>query len=118
MKHGGLTVKAEELRNWLEENKEVIVLDVRPKNQREEWQIPGSRYIDAYERINANDGSVLDEISIPENIKVVTVCAAGRTSEIAADKLRKKGIEAYSLDGGMKAWRERGFPVEAVQPPA
>lgn len=104
MKNGELTVKAEELRNWLEEKKEVIVLDVRPKSQREEWQIPGSIYVDAYQRLNANDPSVLDDITIPENSKVITVCEAGRTSQIAANELRGKGINAYSLDGGMKAW--------------
>jgi rhodanese-related sulfurtransferase len=92
------------LQNWLENKENVVVLDVRPKEQREEWQIPGSIYVDAYQRLNANDPSVLDEVSIPENAIVVTVCAAGRTSKIAANELRKKGIEAYSLDGGMKAW--------------
>ena len=92
------------LQNWLENKENVVVLDVRPKEQREEWQIPGSIYVDAYQRLNANDPSVLDEVSIPENAIVVTVCAAGRTSNIAAKELRKKGIEAYSLDGGMKAW--------------
>jgi glyoxylase-like metal-dependent hydrolase (beta-lactamase superfamily II) len=99
-----LTVNTDELRTWLEEKEPVVVLDVRPKDQREEWKIPGSIYLDAYQRLNANDPTVLDEISIPENAKVVTVCAAGRTSQIASKELRKKGIEAYSLKGGMKAW--------------
>lgn len=97
-------IDAETLRLWLEEEKPVFVLDVRPKEQREEWQIPGSAYVDAYIRLNEGDPTVLDEVSIPDNAKVVTVCAAGRTSQLAADALRKKGIEAYSLDGGMKGW--------------
>jgi glyoxylase-like metal-dependent hydrolase (beta-lactamase superfamily II) len=92
------------LQNWLEHKENVVVLDVRPKEQREEWQIPGSMYVDAYTRLNANDLSILDDIAIPEGATVVTVCAAGRTSNIAANELRKKGIDAYSLDGGMKAW--------------
>ena len=104
MESNGLTVSAEELRILLEKKEPLVVLDVRPKDQREEWQIPGSMYIDAYQRLNANDPTVLDEISIPENMKVVTVCAAGRTSKIAANELRKKGVEAYSLKGGMDAW--------------
>jgi rhodanese-related sulfurtransferase len=73
MESNGLTVNVEELRIMLEEKQPVIVLDVRPKEQREEWQIPGSIYVDAYQRLNANDLKVLDEISIPENTKVVTV---------------------------------------------
>lgn len=97
-------INAEILRKWLEEGKPVFILDVRPKEQRDEWQIPGSIYLDAYKRLNAGDNSVLDEISIPENTPVVTVCAAGRTSQIAATELANKGIEAYSLEGGMKGW--------------
>ncbi len=92
------------LRDWLDNHSDVLVLDVRPADQRKEWQIPGSIHIDAYQRLKENDLSVLDEIRVPENTKVVTVCAAGRTSQIASDALRAKGIEAYSLEGGMKAW--------------
>lgn len=104
MENKDLIVTADELRTMLENKERVVVLDVRPKEQREEWQIPGSIYIDAYKRLNANDPAVLDDVKIPENTKVVTVCAAGRTSQIAANELRKKGIEAYSLEDGMKGW--------------
>lgn len=97
-------INAETLRTWLEEDKPVFILDVRPKEQREEWQIPGSAHLEAYKRLNEGDSSVLDEISIPENTPVVTVCAAGRTSQVAASELRKRGIEASSLKDGMKGW--------------
>ena len=99
-----LFVNTNTLSHWLESGKQVAVLDIRPKDQREEWKIPGSIYIDAYKRLNDGDASVLDEVSIPRNVPVVTVCAAGRTSRIAAGELRKKGIEAYSLENGMKGW--------------
>jgi len=103
MESNGLTISTEQLSTWLEEKEPVVVLDVRPKDQREEWQIPGSVYVDTYQRLKDNDPTALDEISISKNTKVVTVCAAGRTSKIAANELRKKGVEAYSLDGGMNA---------------
>jgi glyoxylase-like metal-dependent hydrolase (beta-lactamase superfamily II)/rhodanese-related sulfurtransferase len=92
------------LQSWLENNKNVLVVDVRPPAQREEWQIPGSIYVNAYERLNKGDESVLDDVKVPENTKVVTVCAMGRTSQLAANVLRKKGIDAYSLQDGMKGW--------------
>jgi len=98
------SVTSEILRTWLDNDKPVFILDVRSKEQRDEWQIPGSIYVDAYKRLNAGDNSVLEEVSIPKNTPVVTVCAAGRTSEIAASELRKKGIDAHSLEGGMKGW--------------
>ena len=89
------TVDAETLRAWLENEEPIFVLDVRPQAQREEWQIPGSHYLDAYKRLNEGDNSVLDEIEIPVNTKIVTVCAAGRTSQIASDALNKKGFDAF-----------------------
>jgi glyoxylase-like metal-dependent hydrolase (beta-lactamase superfamily II)/rhodanese-related sulfurtransferase len=97
-------IDAATLRTWLENNEPVFVLDVRPTSQREEWQIPGSHYLDAYKRLNEGDLSVLSEIQIPEKSKVVTVCAAGRISQIASAGLREKGINAYSLKDGMKGW--------------
>jgi len=104
MENKAFVLNAEELRTMLENKEPIVVLDVRPKEQREEWLIPGSRYIDAYKRLNEGDNSVLNEIDIPKNTRVVTVCAAGRTSQIASEALRKKGIDAWSLEGGMKAW--------------
>src|SRR5688572_22999476 len=104
MQNKELTINVDELRTILENKKPVIVLDVRPEEQRKEWQIPGSLFIDAYNRLKADDPTALDAIAIPDNSKVVTVCAAGRTSKIAANQLREKGIDAYSLEGGMKAW--------------
>jgi glyoxylase-like metal-dependent hydrolase (beta-lactamase superfamily II)/rhodanese-related sulfurtransferase len=98
------TINANELQEWLKKGSPVFVLDVRPEEQRREWQIPGSHYIDAYKRLNEGDTSVLNEIHIPQNIKVVTVCAAGKTSKLASDALREKGFDALSLEGGMKAW--------------
>ncbi|MFN3405674.1 MAG: MBL fold metallo-hydrolase [Cytophagaceae bacterium] len=104
MDNKDLNVKADALRKMLEEKQNVFILDVRPQEQREEWQIPGSEHLDAYKRLNVGDPTVLNEIDIPKDIPVITVCAAGRTSQIAANELRKMGFEAYSLEGGMKAW--------------
>lgn len=98
------TVTADMLREWLENGEPVFVLDIRTADQRKEWQIPGSHYFDAYKRLNEGDYAVMDEIDIPAKTKVVTVCAAGRTSRIASELLKQKGIEAYSLEGGMKKW--------------
>ena len=97
-------ISVEELQKRLEEGKETFILDVRPKEQRNEWQIAGSHYVDAYEALNKGDRSVLDGIDAVTQVPIVTVCAAGRTSQVAADILREKGYNASSLQGGMKAW--------------
>lgn len=98
------TMTVDELRAMLADQQPVTIIDVRPTDERAEWSIPGSRHIDAYERLKAGDRHVLDTIEIAGDGPVVTVCAAGRTSLIAADVLSDRGIEAISLTGGMKAW--------------
>jgi glyoxylase-like metal-dependent hydrolase (beta-lactamase superfamily II) len=99
-----LTISVDALRDLLERNAPVTVLDVRPAAQREEWSIPGSRHVDAYEALWAGDRNALAAVELPAERPVVTVCAVGQTSLVAADLLRRRGFQARSLDGGMRAW--------------
>ncbi len=98
------TIDVDTLRTWLEEGVPVTVLDIRPMHERVEWSIPGSIHIDAYDALKANDPKALANVEFPGEIPVVTVCAAGKTSLIAAELLQAQGVQALSLDGGMKAW--------------
>lgn len=109
------TVTVKELRRMLVEKEPVYILDVRPEEQREEWKIPGSHHIDAYDQLKQGNESVLDDVHIPNSTKVITVCAAGKTSEMAAETLNKKGIDAYSLEGGMKAWSLAWNTAELIE---
>jgi glyoxylase-like metal-dependent hydrolase (beta-lactamase superfamily II)/rhodanese-related sulfurtransferase len=98
------TIDVETLRTWLEEGRPVTVLDIRPMHERVEWSIPGSMHIDAYDALKTNDPKALANVELPGDIPVVTVCAAGKTSLVAAELLQAQGIRALSLEGGMKAW--------------
>jgi rhodanese-related sulfurtransferase len=47
-------------------------------------------------------------------VRILTCCEFGKISTLAAATLRELGYgRAVALDGGMKAWREAGFPTEA-----
>jgi rhodanese-related sulfurtransferase len=48
---------------------------------------------------------------INRNRPVIAVCASGVRSASAARLLAARGYEAYSLRGGMGAWRQAGAPV-------
>src|SRR5438128_2308299 len=99
-----MTIDVETLRTWLEEGQPVAILDVRPTAERAEWAIPGSIHVDAYDALKTHDPAALAAVDVPSDIPVVTVCAAGKTSQIAASQLQARGLQALSLDGGMKAW--------------
>ena len=98
------SIEVATLQQWLSEGKPVTVLDIRPREQNEEWRIPGSRHVDAYHALKAGDEEILKSLELPGDAPIVTVCVAGNTSMIAARQLEERGFDAFSLSGGMKAW--------------
>ena len=97
-------ISTDTLRTWLEKGKEVSILDIRPIQERTEWFIPGSIYYNAYDKLKANNPNALQGLHLNKTIPVVTICAGGKTSLIAAEQLNEQGFEAYSLQRGMKGW--------------
>jgi len=53
-------------------------------------------------------------VDIPDpTLRIVTCCESGKISTLAAATLRSLGfMRAAALDGGMKTWRESGYPLE------
>ncbi len=98
------TISAQTLRTWLEEQRNVLVLDVRSSSDYQEWTIPGSLHMDAYEALKRHDPNALADLELPADRPIVTVCGVGKTSQIAAEQLATRGLQVYSLEGGMKAW--------------
>src|SRR5438034_4304702 len=97
-------ISTEALRHLLEQGASVTVLDVRPIAERAEWAIPGSVHVDAYAALRSGDPTALADFHPANGDRVVTVCAAGKTSMLAAERLRARGLDAVSLEGGMRAW--------------
>lgn len=45
--------------------------------------------------------------------KIVLYCGGGFRSALAADALQQMGyVHVISMDGGIRAWREAGYPME------
>jgi hydroxyacylglutathione hydrolase len=85
---------------------EVLVLDVRGKSEVEEFRIPGTRHI-PYGLLRRH----LDEL--PRETPIVTQCASGMRSQIAASYLRQQGFNNVThLKGGIDAWKAAGLPIE------
>jgi rhodanese-related sulfurtransferase len=96
------TIDVEALRDLLDRGQHVTVLDIRRSAERAEWAIPGSVHVEAYDALKAGEPNALDGVDLPEGAPVVTVCGAGKTSAIAAEQLRDRGLQVVSLEGGMK----------------
>jgi rhodanese-related sulfurtransferase len=86
---------------------DLIVLDVRERDAYTAGHVPGARLLPRGQlelRVN-------EELPDP-TIRILTVCEFGRVSTLAAATLRQIGFQrAIALDGGMKGWREAGFPL-------
>lgn len=103
-----------ELKHTLEAGKEeLVVLDVRERDSFEEGHIPGARLLPRGQlelRVN-------QELSDP-TVRILVCCEFGRISTLATATLRQMGFfGAVALDGGMKAWREAGYAVQAGKAP-
>src|SRR5207253_8496720 len=96
------TISTEDLRELLERGTPLTVLDVRPAAERAEWSIPGSVHADAYEALPRADPTALADFHTTNADRVLSVCAAGQTSRLAAERLRARGLGAVWREGGRR----------------
>jgi glyoxylase-like metal-dependent hydrolase (beta-lactamase superfamily II) len=97
-------IEAETLRDWLDAQQPVTVLDIRNDEDYAQWSIPGSMHLNAYEALRAGQPGRLADANLPVDRPIVTICNVGRVSQTAAEMLADRGFDARSLAGGMKAW--------------
>jgi len=86
----------------------VVILDVREADAYLAGHIPGALHLPRGQ-IELRVDSVLPD----PTVRVLVTCELGKISTIAAATLRDMGFSgAIALDGGVKAWREAGYPLE------
>ena len=105
-------ISTAELQEVLAAGRPITVVDIRSADDRE-WSIPGSISVDVYDTVKAGGLGPLAEFDFPPG-PVVTVCGMGRTAAIAAKLLRESGVDAVTLDGGMRAWSRAWNIAEAT----
>lgn len=84
------------------------LIDVREDHEWQAGRIPGARHLGR---------GILErdiERTIPDlDAPIVLYCGGGYRSALAAESLQKMGYtRVVSMDGGMRGWRDAGFPVE------
>lgn len=97
-------VTAPALKQLLDEDPEIVVLDVRTEKEREAGQIEGSLSI-PLQRLEER----IAEISFERPI--VVHCEGGYRSAIACSLLKLHGYQPTDLVGGFKAWEASSLPV-------
>jgi rhodanese-related sulfurtransferase len=86
-----------------------LLVDVREESEFAKDHLPGA--------IHLGKGIIERDIEarVPElNTELVLYCGGGFRSALAADNLQKMGYtNVISMDGGIRDWREKGYPLEA-----
>lgn len=100
-------ISPDELHRWLEEDRPVQVVDARTELEYTQGTIGQARHAAVTEM-----PGVMEQLELDPNRPVVMLCLSGHRSRPGTRWLRARGYEAYSLQGGVFAWRRAGYPVQ------
>jgi rhodanese-related sulfurtransferase len=102
------TCTIEDIYQQQQQGSPFCLVDVREESEWQQGHIAGA--------IHLGKGILERDIEaqIPEKrADIVLYCGGGFRSALAADNLQKMGYtHVRSMDGGIRAWREAGYPEE------
>jgi rhodanese-related sulfurtransferase len=85
-----------------------VLVDVREDNEWAKDHLPGA--------VHLGKGIIERDVEqqYPDaGTELVLYCGGGFRSAMAADNLQKMGYtNVISMDGGIRVWREKGYPLE------
>jgi rhodanese-related sulfurtransferase len=98
----------DDVKQKLDRGEKFVLVDVREESEFAKDHLPGAIHL----------GKGIIERDIEERVPdtsatMILYCGGGFRSALAADNLQKMGYtNAISMDGGIRVWREKGFPLE------
>jgi rhodanese-related sulfurtransferase len=99
----------DDIKARLDKKGEFLLIDVREEREFAKDHLPGA--------IHLGKGIIERDIEarVPElSTEIVLYCGGGFRSALAADNLQKMGYtNVISMDGGIRDWREKRYPLEA-----
>lgn len=100
-------VSIEDVKKMIDHKEEIIILDVRDKEEFETGYIPGA--------INLSRGMLEFKIGtlIPDkNARIIVYCGTDLRGPLAAKTLNEFGYNnAVNINGGLKLWKAAGYPL-------
>lgn len=84
---------------------EAVIVDVREQKEWDAGHAPDAVHIPL--------GQLSQRLTeLPRDRRIVAVCRSGGRSSSATKALKRAGLEAENLEGGMAAWQRAGLPLE------
>jgi len=97
----------DEVKQKLDRGEKITLVDVREESEFAKDHLPGA--------IHLGKGVIERDIEarVPDlNTPLVLYCGGGFRSALAADNLQKMGYtNVISMDGGVRGWREKNYPM-------
>lgn len=97
----------DEVKKRLDRGDKFLLVDVREESEFAKDHLPGA--------IHLGKGVIERDIEarVPDlGAEMILYCGGGFRSALAADNLQKMGYtNVISMDGGIRGWREEGFPL-------
>jgi len=97
----------DEVKKRIDRGDKFLLVDVREESEFAKDHLPGA--------VHLGKGIIERDIEarVPElNAEMILYCGGGFRSALAADNLQKMGYtNVISMDGGIRGWREKGFPL-------
>jgi rhodanese-related sulfurtransferase len=100
-------ISAQELKEICDHNKHPVIIDVREQYEWDDGHMPHAKHI-PMQMLSEKITSIVPDVDTP----VYLHCKGGVRSMQCAENLAKLGYKKlYSLDGGIMAWQNAGYPV-------
>jgi rhodanese-related sulfurtransferase len=97
----------DEVKKKIDGGAKFVLVDVREESEFAKDHLPGA--------IHLGKGVIERDIEarVPDpGAEIVLYCGGGFRSALAADNLQKMGYtNVISMDGGIRDWREKGYPL-------
>ncbi len=98
----------DDVKKRLDRGDKFVLVDVREDSEWAADHLPGA--------IHLGKGVIERDIenAVPDtNSELILYCGGGFRSALAADNLQKMGYKnVISMDGGVRGWREKGYPMQ------
>ena len=96
-----------DVKRRIDAGEKLILVDVREDNEWAKGHLPSA--------VHMGKGVIERDIEqqVPNTAtKIVLYCGGGFRSALVADNLQKMGYKnVISMDGGIRDWREKGYPL-------
>ena len=103
-------IKAEDLKQWLDDGRPLQIVDARTGLEYRQGSIAGARHAPLVEM-----PASMQRLDLNPGKPVVVLCLSGHRSLPGTRWLRARGYEAYSLQGGILAWKKADYELNPAR---